>query len=99
MMFGSKDQKDTNQMFGEMGMPGPAMAARMMQMMPMMAGGMLSEMSGENRKDYLLEMVGKLVARSTADITDEEYSSLIDELTESLRERKPAQDESPQGCC
>ena len=99
MMFGSKDQKGSSPMNGGMGMPGPAMAAKMMQMMPMMAGSILSEMSGENREDYLLEMVGNLVARSTADMTDEEYSSLIDELTESLRERKPAQEETKQNCC
>lgn len=99
MMFGNKDQKETNPMGGGMGMPGPRMASRMMQMMPMMAGSMLSDMSGEDSKTYLLEMVGNMVAESTQNLTDEEYASLIEELTTSLRERKTTQKNSDQSCC
>lgn len=99
MMFGKKDQNGSNPMGEGMGMPGPAMAARMMQMMPMMAGSMLSEMSGEDSKNYLFEMVGNLVAKSTADLTDEEYASLVKELAENLSERKTTQENSGQSCC
>ncbi len=99
MMFGNKDQNGTNPMGGGMGMPGPAMAARMMQMMPMMAGNMLSDMSGEDKKEYILEMVGNLVTKSSADMTDDEYASLVEELAASLRERKTTQEKSEQSCC
>ena len=98
-MFGGKDQNMAKPMGEGMGMPGPAMAARMMQMMPMMAGSMLSEMSGEDSKSYLFEMVGNLIARSTVDLTDEEYASLVKELTENLSERKTTEGKSEQSCC
>ncbi|MCP4647914.1 MAG: hypothetical protein GY852_09325 [bacterium] len=99
MMFGNNDQNGSNPMGGGMGMPGPAMASRMMQMMPMMAGGMLSEMSGEDRKTYLLEMVSNLVAKSTSDMPDTEYSTLVEELSSLLRKRETPESETKQSCC
>ena len=96
MMSGS-NKKTFSSPMGMMG--GPAMASRMMQMMPMMAGNMLSELSGEERKDYIFEMVGKLVAESTSEMSDSEYSTLIDELSENLKNRNTATEENSQNCC
>lgn len=80
----------------EKGMPGPAMAARMMQQMPVMAGQMLSECAGEDKTEYLMEMVQEMVSRATGNMSDEEYGKLIDTLSEKLGKREPA---SPSGCC
>ena len=96
MMSGSKEKAFSSPM-GMMG--GPAMASRMMQMMPMMAGNMLSEMSGEERKDYIFEMVEKLVAESTSEMSDSEYISLIDEMSENLKKRNIAANENSKNCC
>ena len=79
------------------GMPGPAMAARMMQQMPMMAGQMLSECAGEDKIEYLTDMVQQMVSQATSDMSDEEYRNLIDSLAAKLREREPGSPST--GCC
>lgn len=88
-------------MFGEKGgkMPGPAMASRMMQMMPMMAGQMLSECAGEDRAEYLAEMVCRMVTQGTEGMTDEEYQSLVETISEQLRKRDPAHEKGSGSCC
>ena len=88
MMFGDKNG----------GMPGPAMASRMMQMMPMMAGRMLSECSGEDRGEYLTEMVCRMVAQNTEGMEEKDYQNLIDSIGKKLRKREPVSD-TPSGCC
>ena len=81
------------------GMPGPAMASRMMQMMPMMAGRMLSECGGEDPAEYLADMVCQLVAQGTEGMSDEDYLGLVDTISEKLRNREPATGTGPKGCC
>lgn|GEM_PF-1831183 len=91
-MMGSKNSN------GNM-MNGPGMASRMMQMMPMMAGRMLSECSGEDKKDYLFEMVGRMVEEATSELSDDEYSELVKDLSENLMKRNSAREESRKSCC
>lgn len=88
MMFGGKN-----------GMPGPAMASRMMQMMPMMAGQMLSECAGEDRGEYLTEMVCRMVSQGTEGMEDEDYLALVESISEKLRKREPIAEEPAGGCC
>ena len=88
-------------MFGEKGgnMPGPAMASRMMQMMPAMAGQMLSECAGEDRGEYLTDMVCRMVSQGTAGMTDEEYLKLVETISDKLRKRETASDNPTGSCC
>jgi len=81
------------------GMPGPAMASKMMQMMPMMASQMLSECSGEDRKIFLADTVRAIVARVTEGMTDQEYAEVVEELCSSLQQRTPSGKTPGTGCC
>ena len=93
-MFGNKNDS------ASMGtMPGPAMAAKMMQRMPMMAASMLSGMSGKDKKEFLFETVQEMVAGFSEAMTDKEYKVFIEELASSLKERPSPQEESGTGCC
>jgi len=89
MMFGDKNG----------GMPGPAMASRMMQMMPMMAGRMLSECSGEDRGEYLIEMVCRMVGQTTEGMEEKEYQALVESISEKLKKREPVSDSPSGNCC
>lgn len=89
MMFGDKNR----------GMPGPAMAARMMQTMPMMAGRMLSECAGEDRSEYITEMVCRMVAQGSEDMEEREYQALVESISERLRKREPVTDTPSGSCC
>jgi len=80
-------------------MPGPGMASRMMQMMPMFAGSMLAEMAGESQREYLFNFIGSLMAQTTEEMSDEEYSELINDLTEYLKKRDFSSEEQPESCC
>jgi hypothetical protein len=85
------------------GTPGPEtaskMASKMAHMMPMMAGRMLSGCSDEDRKKNLFEMVANLISEATSNLTDNEYSALIEELSGNLMKRKPAGNGSEKTCC
>ena len=80
-------------------MPGPAMASRMMQMMPMMAGGMLSECSGEDRSEYIVDMVCRLVAQGSEGMTGEEYEKLVQTISRKLAEGPEGTPAGSGGCC
>lgn len=80
-------------------MPGPAMASRMMQMMPMMAGGMLSECSGEERSEYIVEMVCRMVAQNTEGMAEGDYQSLVRTISEKLALRAEGSQAGSGGCC
>lgn len=79
------------------GMPGPAMAAKMMQQMPMMASQMLSECAGEEKEEALMNTVQQIVSQVTSDMCDEDYSNLVDSLTARLRDRSKTPPTT--GCC
>jgi hypothetical protein len=81
------------------GMPGPAMASRMMQMMPMMASQMLSDCAGEDRKEFLAETVKAIVTRATEGMTNDEYNSIVEHLHESLVQRSSEKSAPEKGCC
>ena len=71
----------------------------MMQMMPMMTARMLSSEEPEERTEQLLEMVGEIVAGSTADLSDEEYGKLVDRLCDMLHERDTSGRQPVDPCC
>jgi len=89
MMFGGRNGM----------LPGPAMASRMMQMMPMMAGGMLSECSGEERSEYIVDMVCRMVAQNTEGMAEGDYQSLVKRISEKLTQRAEGSQAVSGGCC
>lgn len=91
-MFGSDEKSG-------MGMPGPAMAAKMMSRVPMMMGSRLSEMCGKDRKVFLFESVREMLADYSGEMTDEEYQLLVEELTGTLKERPTPSKDAGNSCC
>ena len=78
------------------GCPGPMMMTRMM---PWMVGNFLSADAPEARREKLLEAITGLVGQTTTDFSDEEYSSLIDEMEKRLRNREEIIRQTPESCC
>jgi hypothetical protein len=78
------------------GMPGPMMMTRMM---PWMVGNCLAAESPDTRRERLLETVTGLIGQATGDFSDEDYDSLVEELTQRLGNREEVISQTPADCC
>ena len=65
------------------------MPAMMLEMMPVRLKGMLPRVPGKERIDFMIRMLGQMMAHGTAHLSEAEFAELVANLREILDKATP----------